>query len=80
MDEFFNGVPPTIEPAPKRDKKYYGGIPDGHINLFDDRATMLAWATGKRGVRKDRTEGKERRRQLKEAAKSTNKETQDGQD
>lgn len=48
MEDVFNGVPPTIEATPIR-KKVVGGIPDGHINLFDDRKTMLAWAMGKRG-------------------------------
>lgn len=49
MEDVFNGVPPTIEEAPKRKREYYGGIPDGHIDIFDDRKTMLEWATGKRG-------------------------------
>lgn len=74
MEDIYNGVPPTIEEAPKRDKKY-GGIPDGHIDFWDDRKTMLEWATGKRGVRRDRASGREHRK-----ANNSKKQKQYGQD
>lgn len=41
----FSTAAPEIDTGTKRDvSTSYGG----HINIFDDRKTMLEWATGKR--------------------------------
>ena len=48
IDDFQRGLP-TIEELPKIAKSEM--YTDSHINFWDDRKTMLKWATGKRGKR-----------------------------
>lgn len=40
--------PMRLEDIGARSKTKYATVDDGHIDFWDDRKTMLEWATGKR--------------------------------
>lgn len=57
--------PMRLEDIGVRSKTKYPTVDEGHINFWDDRATMLAWATGKMKA-KSRAKSKEYRDLKKE--------------
>lgn len=70
IDDFQRGLP-TIEELPKIAKSEM--YTDSHINFWDDRKTMLEWATGKRGKRAALARNKAGARRKREAKRSSPK-------